>query len=111
MPRTIRFHLDENCPRAVAVGLRRRGIDVTTTPEANLLKASDAEQYEFATSQARVIVTRDDDFLAIHAVGSQHAGIAFCNMDTRTIGEMIRGLVLIWEFYEPDDMINRVEYL
>jgi hypothetical protein len=30
MPRTIRFHLDENCPRAVATGLRRRGIDVTT---------------------------------------------------------------------------------
>ena len=30
MPRTIRFHLDENCPRAVATGLRRRGIDVTS---------------------------------------------------------------------------------
>lgn len=33
MSRTIRFHLDENCPRALADGLRRRGIDVTTTPE------------------------------------------------------------------------------
>jgi hypothetical protein len=33
MPRTIRFHLDENCDRAIAERLRRRGIDVTTTPE------------------------------------------------------------------------------
>jgi uncharacterized protein DUF5615 len=44
MSRTIRLHLDENCPRALAVGLRRRGIDVTTTPEAGLLEATDEEQ-------------------------------------------------------------------
>ena len=30
MPRTIRFHLDEHVPHAVADGLRRFGIDVTT---------------------------------------------------------------------------------
>jgi hypothetical protein len=32
MPKTIRFHLDENCNRAIAEGLRRRGVDVMTTP-------------------------------------------------------------------------------
>ena len=31
MPRTIRFHLDEHCATAIAEGLRRRGIDVTTS--------------------------------------------------------------------------------
>jgi hypothetical protein len=31
MPRTIRFHPDENCDRAVAEGLRRRGNDVSAT--------------------------------------------------------------------------------
>jgi len=31
MPRTIRFHLDEHVPHAVADGLRIHGIDVTTT--------------------------------------------------------------------------------
>jgi hypothetical protein len=49
MPRTIRFHLDENCPRAIAAGLRRRGIDVTTTPEAGLMGASDEQQVTTAT--------------------------------------------------------------
>ncbi len=33
MPRTIRFHLDEHCPHAIADGLRRFGIDVTTAAE------------------------------------------------------------------------------
>ena len=33
----IRFHLDEHVDGAVAVGLRRRNIDVTTTAQAGLL--------------------------------------------------------------------------
>ncbi len=33
----IKFHLDENISQAIANGLRRRGIDVTTTPEQNLI--------------------------------------------------------------------------
>lgn len=37
MARTIQFHLDEHMDKAIAIGLRRRGIDVTTTPEAGLL--------------------------------------------------------------------------
>ena len=31
----IRFHLDEHVPTAVALGLRRRGIDVTTPADAD----------------------------------------------------------------------------
>jgi hypothetical protein len=49
MPRTIRFHLDENCSHAIAAGLRRRGIDVTTTPEAGLLGAGDADPHMRST--------------------------------------------------------------
>jgi hypothetical protein len=44
MPRTIRFHLDENCAGAIATGLRRHGIDVTSTPEVGLLGAPDPEE-------------------------------------------------------------------
>ena len=44
----IRFHCDEQVERAIAEALRRRGIDVTTTPEAGLLGAADEEQLAFA---------------------------------------------------------------
>jgi hypothetical protein len=40
-----------------------------------------------------------------------HAGIAFCDKDGKTIGEIIRRLVLIWELYEPEEMDGRVEYV
>jgi hypothetical protein len=111
MSRTIRFHLDENCPSAVAVGLRRRNIDVTTTHEAGLLGASDQEQATHALARDRVIVTQDEDFLALHASGVRHGGIAFCKQDSLSIGQMIRALVLIWEVYEPAEMVGRVEWL
>ena len=38
MARTIRFHLDECCDPAIADGLRRRSIDVTTSQEAGSSK-------------------------------------------------------------------------
>ena len=39
MTQKIRFHLDENVSNAIAEGLRRRGIDVTTTSETGLIAA------------------------------------------------------------------------
>jgi len=105
-PRTIRFHLDENCPQAIAEGLRRRGIDVTTTPEADLLSASDDEQTAYALSECRVIFTQDKDFLRINASGVPHAGIAYCHQGKRSIGGIIQGLTEIWEMLEPEQMLN-----
>jgi predicted nuclease of predicted toxin-antitoxin system len=111
MPRTIRFHLDENCHRGLAEGLRRRGIDVTTTPEAGLLSATDEEQAAYCLKAGRVIVTQDRDFLRLNAEGVPHAGIAYCDKDTKSIGEMIFGLVRMWEGLEPEAMPGRVQFL
>jgi hypothetical protein len=111
MAQTIRFHLDEHAPSALAEGLRRRGIDVTTTPEVELLAASDEEQIAYALNKSRVVFTHDEDFLRLHSSGVPHAGIAYCHQEARTLGEIIRGLVLIWEIYDPEDMKGRLEYL
>jgi transcriptional regulator with XRE-family HTH domain len=111
MPRTIRFHLDEHCDKALAVGLRRSAIDVTTPDDAELLQASDQSHIAFARAQARVIFTQDRDFLRIHASGVPHLGIVYCRQASRSIGELIRGLVLLWEVYDPDEMVTRVEFL
>ena len=111
MSRTIRFHLDEHCPHAIAEGLRRLGIDVTTSTEAGLLRAPDTDHIAFGMSEGRVIFTRDDDFLTLAARGMPHAGIAYCHQQSRSIGEIIDSLSLIWEVCEPEEMAGRVEYL
>jgi predicted nuclease of predicted toxin-antitoxin system len=111
MPRTIRFHLDENCSKAIAGGLRRRGIDVTTTPEAGLMGATDEQQAAYGLVEGRVLFTQDQDLLRLDAAGIAHAGIAYCAKDTKSIGELIQSLVLIWEVYESEEVAGRAEYL
>jgi len=111
MPASIRFHLDENVDHAIADGLRRYGVDVTITSEVGLLRATDDAQLAFARDNRRVIVTHDDDFLAMHSQGMPHAGIAYCPPDTHPIGSIIQTLLLIHGALEPDEMTNHVEFL
>lgn len=75
MSARIRFHLDEHMGRAIAEALRRRGIDVTTTPDAGLISKADAVQLDYCRQQARVIVTADPDYIALANAGQDHAGM------------------------------------
>jgi predicted nuclease of predicted toxin-antitoxin system len=111
MPRTIRFHLDEHVTHAVAAGLRRLGVDVTTTVGAGLLGAADQAHLDYALAEGRVVYTEDEDFLTLVTATATHAGLAYCRRNTRSIGAVIRALELIWQVYEPDEMRNRVEYV
>jgi predicted RNase H-like HicB family nuclease len=51
MAATIRYHLDEHVATAVALGLRLRSIDVSTTFEEGLIAAPDEDQLAFAAGQ------------------------------------------------------------
>lgn len=106
----IRFYTDENVSRAVISGLRQRGVDVLSVPEADMLSASDEEHLMFALEQERVIFTHDDDFLKLAASGVKHAGVVYSPQQLAT-GDIIRGLMLIYEVLEPEDMRNQVEFL
>jgi predicted nuclease of predicted toxin-antitoxin system len=111
MPAPIRFHLDKHIDPAIANGLRRRGIDVTTTADVGLQGTTDEEHLAFARAERRIIVTHDDDYLRLHQRGISHAGIAYCRQQTRSIGEMLRTLILIWAVLTPEEMENHVEFL
>ena len=111
MAEKIKFHLDENVNNAIAQGLHRRGIDVTTTPEQSLIGASDEEQLNFSISQNRVIFTQDTDFLRMNQTNTNHCGIVYCSQGKNSIGEIIRGLILISELLEPNDMLSKVEFI
>ena len=110
MSETIRIYTDEQVPVAVVEGLRRRGIDVLSTQEAGMLGTSDEQQLDLAISQGRVIFTQDDDFLRLHAQGVSHSGIVYTHQQT-PIGEIIRGLMLICQILEVEEMRNHVEFL
>lgn len=107
----IRYYLDEHMDVAVAIGLRRRGIDVATTVEAGLMCASDPEQLQFAIAQQRVFVTRDRRILATAGHNVSHMGIVIARSGRSAIGPTVLALAHLHRTLACDDMKGRVEYL
>ncbi len=74
-----------------------------------MLGASDAEHLELATRLGRVVFTQDSDFIALHHSGVRHAGIAYAH--GKSVGEIVRGLILIYEVLEDYEIDGQLEYL
>ena len=111
MVERVRFHLDEMVDPDVARALRQHGIDVTTTIDAGLRSATDETQLDYARRQGRVLVTHDTDFLRLAGRSVDHPGIAFCYKTSRSLGEIIRSLILVYEMLSSEEIAGRVEYL
>jgi uncharacterized protein with PIN domain len=110
MSAKIKFYTDENVPNIIAKGLRLRGIDILTTPEAGRRGVSDEEHVGFASREGRVIFTQDADFLRLHAKGVRHSGIVYAHQRT-PISDIMHGLILIYQLLDAPDMENHVEFL
>ena len=111
MAERIRFHLDENVDPDIARALRRYGIDVTTTPEVGLRGQNDSAQLTYIRLERRVIITHDADFLRFANRNKEHPGVVYCDRSARSIGEIIRNLILIYEVLSPEDMSGRVQFV
>ena len=105
----LKFYSDEHIAKAVAKGLKARGIDCVTCVEEGMRTATDLQHLEYATKENRVIITYDNDFLKLHAEGHKHAGIAF-SQNPVSIGEMINFLLLMHDVLELKDMENAIEF-
>jgi uncharacterized protein with PIN domain len=110
MSKRLRFYTDEHVPNSVVKGLRLRGVDVLTTKDAEMLGASDEEHIAFAKQEGRVIFTQDEDFLRLHAQGVEHSGIVYAHQRSQ-IGDIVRGLMLIYQVLEFKEMKNHLEFL
>lgn len=111
MSEGLRFHLNENVDSVIAQALRREGIDVTTTTDARLRSQRDDAQFAFAQREGRILVTHDADFLKIAQRTTHHAGVAFCASGSRTVGQIIEMLLIMYAALPPEEMANSVQYL
>ena len=57
-----------------------------------------------------MVVSQDEDFLRLHAAGIEHEGIVFVRQET-SVGEIIRGLMLVYQLLEKEEMSGQIEYL
>ncbi len=110
MGQKIRLYTDEHVAKVVVRGLRQRGVDVLTVPDAGMMGASDEEHLMRARMEGRVIFTQDEDFLRLHAKGTAHSGIVYA-AQRASVGEIIRSLMLLIQVLDVEDMEGQVEYL
>lgn len=107
--------MDHNVPRAITVGLLLRGIDVITAHEDGADEMEDSALLDRVTQLGRILFTHDDDLLA-EATKRQRekrafSGVIYAHQMGATIGACVNDLELIANAGEPEDLLNRVQFL
>jgi Domain of unknown function (DUF5615) len=111
----VPLYMDVHVPQAITDQLRRRGVDVLTANEDDAAELKDPELLERARGLGRVVFTQDIRFKALaenwQRQGRPFAGLIFGHQLRGTIGQFVSDLELIAKASEPDEWLNRVEYL
>jgi len=107
--------MDQHVQMQISEGLRKRGADVLTAYEDGHSGTADVELLVRATELQRILFTQDKDFLIITSQwlqdGREFAGVIYAHQINITIGQAVRDLEFISEALEPDDMLNKVEFI
>lgn len=111
----IQLYMDHNVPRSITDGLRVRGVDIITTLEDGTTEVDDPELLDRASELGRVLFTRDYNLLQEatrrQRTGTSFYGVIYAHQLRVSIGDCIRDLEIIAKAGEPEDLLNRVEYL
>lgn len=111
----LALYMDHHVPRAIAEGLRLRGLDVTTAYQDSASEMEDSELLDRAHELGCVLFTQDDDLLVEAAErqrkGIPFSGIIYAHQLRVTIGTCIHDLEIIGKSGEPEDLVNSVQFL
>ena len=117
----MRFYTDTHIPKQVAIQLRNKDIDVIRCEEVGLAEVDDETHLEYAITNKLCIITKDDDFLSLHAnilkTDRIHHGIFFSSKrDNPAIGEIITACLGYFELIElgagtVEDLQNKVIFI
>ena len=112
---SVAFYFDHNVRAAIVDGLRQRAVDVLAAFEDGYAEAEDPAVLARATELGRVVFTNDDDFLAVAhewlKTGRTFAGVVYVHQLRLTVGQTIADLEVLAKVGNPDDFLNRIEYL
>jgi len=97
------------------MGLRLRGIDVTTVQDDGTVGGSDEDLLERAEALDRVLFSQDQDLLRLAKAwrleGRRFAGVIFAPQQRVTTGQLVKDLELLAKAGEMDHFENHVEFL
>lgn len=113
----LRLVSDADVHGHVIRGVRARnpGIDLIRVQEAGLRTAADPDILDWAASAQRIVITQDHSTMIGYARDRVLAGLPlpglFVLRHRTTIGDAIDALLLVDHCSEPDEWLNRIEFL
>lgn len=111
---TLRLYADECVDASIVSGVRRRGVDVVTAAEEQLLGAADEAHLDRARALGRVVVSCDQDFLRLAhhraASGAGHRGLLYILPQT-DVGDAVRAIVLLAQTKTTEELDGWVEWI
>jgi hypothetical protein len=111
----VALYLDVHVPRAIAIQLRRRNVDVLTAIEDKCEKLTDEELLERAGILNRIMFTQDIRFKAMaqdwQRRGRHFAGLLFGHQNGATLGKYVTELEIVAKATELSAWTDVVEHL
>jgi hypothetical protein len=110
----LRLYMDVHIKAAITAGVRRRGIDAMTAQDDESTRLDEA-LLDRATALQRVLFSQDEDLIAIARTrqdqGIFFAGLIYGHQLAATVGKYVLDLEAVCTVLDPEDMVNRIEYL
>jgi hypothetical protein len=107
--------MDVHVKAAVTTGVRRRGINVLTAQEDGSTRLDDILLLDRMMVLQRVLFSQDEDLLSIARIrqlsGVFFTGLVYGHQLAATIGKYVLDLEVLCTVLDPEDMVNRIEYL
>jgi predicted nuclease of predicted toxin-antitoxin system len=102
----MRFLVDHNVGRGVAIAQRLAGYDAAFVGEVDP-GMEDHRILAWAVSEGRIVITQDPDFGAlVYQSGKSHSGVMLLRMPGSTRGEKVRVVLSIVE-QQGGDLVDR----
>ena len=90
------FLVDNQLPLALAQYLRTRGLDCQHVLDIGLAEATDAEICRYAEAQARVIISKDEDFLHLASRSDAKIKVVWIRLGNCRTSALIAAFEKFW---------------
>ena len=111
----LQFFFDQHVPRAIALGLRLKDVDVVTAAEDGAAEPDDSALMDRASGLGRILVSFDSDLLAEanrrRQANRHFSGLVFAHPLRVPVGVCVNDLELIAKSGTPEDIRDSVLYL
>jgi len=92
----VKFLVDEQLPPALSRFLAAKGLDCQHVRDVALNRASDRQIWDYAVAGGWIVITKDEDFLAL-AVRSQAGGLLWVRLGNCRTQPLLEAFEREWE--------------